>query len=166
MLRRPQPIDAHHVIDGFDSGKPELDRYLSDMALSNQNALNARTFVIADKDYRVVGYYALCAGMISRRQAPRQVAGHGAPRDIPVALLARLAVDRTFQGRGLGASLLRSAFLSVLAGAEHVAFRAVMVHAIDDDAMRFYQKFGFRQAKGLERTLLMPLQDIIVNFRH
>lgn len=165
MFRRPVPIGPHHTLGHFNSGKPELDAYLKEMALHNHNALHARTFVIADEAFEVAGYYALCAGMISRKDAPRNVAGQRAPRDIPVALLARLAVDQRHHGRGLGNALLKHALLSVLASAEHVAFRAVMVHAIDDKAAGFYQKYGFRSAKGLERTLLLPLQDIALSWR-
>ncbi|MCD2172026.1 GNAT family N-acetyltransferase [Rhizobium sp. C4] len=165
MVRRPAPLGIQHRLDGFDSGKPDLDHYLRDIARANHENGLARSFVIADADFTVVGYYSLAAAMISRNEAPRNIGGHGSPRDIPVALLARLAVDRRHQGRGLGAQLLRAALLSVLAGAEHVAFRAVMVHALDDEATRFYAKYGFRAAKGSERTLLLPLQDVTFNLK-
>ncbi len=160
MYRKPAPLDERHHLDDFDSGKPALDSFLKDMALHNQAQGYTRTFVIADVDFRVAGYHSLCAGMISRDNVPRQVKGHHAPGEIPVALLARLAVDKRHQGHGLGAELLKNALLAVLATAEVVAFRAVMVHALDDEAERFYLKYGFRQAKGLERTLLLPVKDI------
>lgn len=163
MYRRPALLGLKHRVDDFACGIEDLDRYLRDMARWNQENGLARTFVIADAEYSVVGYYALCAAMIARKEAPRDVGGHGTPRDIPVALLARLAVDYRHQGKGLGKQLLKAALLSVLAGAEHVAFRAVMVHAIDDDAANFYGRFGFRSAKGSERTLLLPLKDIGLN---
>ena len=159
-FRRPTLLSDVHRVDEFDSGKPALDAFLRDMAMHNQREAYARTFVIATDDYRVAGYHALCAGMIHRNDAPRVVKGHRAPGEIPVALLARLAVDRRYQGQGLGAALLRHALLSVLAAMETVAFRAVMVHALDDEAERFYLKYGFRSAKGLERTLLLPAKDI------
>jgi GNAT superfamily N-acetyltransferase len=159
-FRRPALLQDHHNRDGFDSGKPALDIFLKTMALHNQVQGYTRTYVIADRDFRVLGYHSLCAGMISREHSPRQVKGHQAPADIPVALLARLAVDRTSQGLGLGGELLRHACLSVLATSETIAFRAVMVHALDDDAAAFYTRYGFRQAKGLERTLLLPVKDI------
>lgn len=165
MYRRPAPLASQHRFDGFDSGKPDLDAYLHDLARTSHESGLARTFVIAEADFAVVGYYSLCAAMIARKEAPRDIGGHGAPRDIPVALLARLAVDRRYQGRGLGAQLLKASLLSVLAGAEHVAFRAVMVHALDADAAGFYSKFGFRAARGSEDTLLLPLKDIAMNLR-
>jgi GNAT superfamily N-acetyltransferase len=159
-FRRPALLQDHHNRESFDSGKPALDVFLKTMALHNQVQGYSRTYVIADGDFSVVGYHSLCAGMISREHSPRQVKGHQAPGEIPVALLARLAVDRAYQGRGLGGELLRHALLSVLATSETIAFRAVMVHALDDDAVRFYGRYGFRQAKGLERTLLLPVKEI------
>jgi GNAT superfamily N-acetyltransferase len=163
MFRKPAPLAENHITEGFESGKPALDAFLHDMALYNQQQGYTRTFVIADADDRVAGYHSLCAGMISREHVPRQVKSHNAPGEIPVALLARLAVDRRHQGQGLGKALLKNALLSVVSTAQIVAFRAVMVHALDEDAERFYQQFGFRAAKGLERTLLLPTKDIVAS---
>lgn len=163
MYRKPALLTERHHTDRFECGKPPLDAFLKELALFNQTQGYTRTFVIADADYQVVGYHSLCAGMISREHAPRKVKGHGAPGDIPVALLARLAVDRNHKGRGLGAALLRNALMAVVSTSETIAFRAVMVHALDDDAALFYAKFGFREARGLERTLLLPVKDIIAS---
>lgn len=165
MFRKPAPLGDHHRVDDFDSGKPSLDAFLKEMALYNQHQGYSRTFVIADAGYRVVGYHSLCAGMISRENARRQVKGHQAPKEIPVALLARLAVDRRYQGEGLGLASLKNALLSVISTSQLVAFRAVMVHALDDEAEMFYAKFGFRAAKGLERTLLLPTKDIAMSLQ-
>ncbi|MCF3642636.1 GNAT family N-acetyltransferase [Rhizobium sp. TRM95111] len=160
IFRKPTPLAVSHRVDEFDSGKPALDAFLKDLALYNQEQGYTRTFVIADAQYRVAGYHSLCAGMINRENAPRHVKGQRAPGEIPVALLARLAVDKQYQGQGLGAALFKNAMLSVISTAQIVAFRAVMVHALDDEAERFYLKYGFRSAKGLERTLLLPAKDI------
>lgn len=163
MYRKPAPLSERHNLEDFDSGKSVLDTFLKEMALHNQAQGYTRTFVIADADFRVVGYHSLCAGMISRENAPRQVKGHQAPGEIPVALLARLAVDRRHHGHGLGGELLKNALLAVVATSEVVAFRAVMVHALDDEAASFYLRYGFRQAKGLDRTLLLPIKDIVAS---
>jgi GNAT superfamily N-acetyltransferase len=165
LFRRPAPLNDQHRVDDFDSGKPELDDYLRDMALYNQHQGYTRTFVIADAEHRVVAYHALCAGMISRNNAPKQVAGHGAPREIPVALLARIAVDQKYQKQGLGGALFKNACLSVISSSQLVAFRAIMVHALDDEAEAFYERYGFRRAKGLERTLLLPTKDIAASLQ-
>jgi len=165
MFRKPVPLDENHRVEDFDSGKAALDEFLKDMALHNQQQGVSRIFVIADADFRVAGYHSLCAGMISRDNATRQIKGHRSPREIPVALLARLAVDRQYQGQGLGRALLKNALLAVVSSSQLVAFRAVMIHAIDEDAERFYGKFGFRAAKGLERTLLLPTKDIALSLQ-
>lgn len=165
VFRKPAPLGEHHRVESFDSGKPELDIFLKELALYNQQQGYTRTFVIADADNRVVGYHSLCAGMISRENAPKPVGSHGAPREIPVALLARLAVDRRYQKQGLGAALFKNALMAVMSTSQIVAFRAIMVHALDDDAENFYIRYGFRRAKGLERTLLLPTKDIAASLQ-
>ncbi len=162
-FRKPAPLAEGHKVDGFSSGKPMLDDWLRDMALYNQQQGYSRTFVIADEASVVVGYHSLCAGMISRNDTPRQIKGKQAPAQIPVALLARLAVDAKYQGQGLGAALLKNALLSVVSAAQAVAFRAVMVHALDKESETFYRKFGFVDAKGIEGTLLLPTQEIMAS---
>ncbi|MBZ9655037.1 GNAT family N-acetyltransferase [Phyllobacterium lublinensis] len=142
-----------------------LDEWLRDMALYNQAQGYSRTFVVTDENNVVVGYHSLCAGMISRNDVPKQIKGKQAPNQIPVALLARLAVDQQYQGQGLGAALLKNALLSVVSAAQAVAFRAVMVHALDKESETFYRKFGFVDAKNLDGTLLLPTQDIMVSMR-
>jgi predicted N-acetyltransferase YhbS len=91
------------------------------------------------------------------------VKGSQAPYELPVAVLARLAVTREHQGKGLGPALLRNALMSVVSAAQLVAFRAVVVHAIDDDAMNFYAKYHFQPTKGMERRLILPTRDIIAS---
>ena len=161
--RRPTPLSEKHVLDAFQSGKPALDDWLKDMALYNQSQGYTRTFVIADEDYRVVGYHAVCAGMIHRNDVSRAARGHPAPAELPVAILARLAVSSAHQGRGLGQALLKNALLSVVSAAQLVAFRGIVVHAIDDDALRFYRRYHFQDTKGMERRLILPASDIVTS---
>jgi GNAT superfamily N-acetyltransferase len=163
LYRKPAPISEQHVTTEFDSGKPSLDDWLKDMALHNQAQGYSRTFVIADEHYNVVGYHAVCAGMIHRNDVSRSAKGSQAPYELPVAVLARLAVTRKHQGRGLGPALLRNALMSVVSAAQLVAFRAVVVHAIDDEAMNFYTKFHFQPTRGMERRLILPIKDIIAS---
>lgn len=160
MYLPPVPLDSRHYSEGFSSGHETLDRFLVETAVGNQRLGYTRTVVISDEGMRVAGYHSLAAALIDRLNTPRAVSRHPAPASIPVALLARLAVNRGDQGQGLGASLLRHALLAALTAAETVAFRAVMVHALDGNAEAFYRKYGFRSAKGLERTLLLPMDEI------
>ncbi len=164
--RKPCPIADHHVLDGFHSGKPSLDHWLKDMALYNQEQGYSRTFVIADENYNVVGYHSVCAGMIHRNDVSRSAKGSKAPPEIPVAVLARLAVSEDHQGKGLGSALLKNALMSVVSAAQVVAFRGVVVHAIDDDAVKFYKKFHFQETKGMERRLILPARDIVASLNH
>ncbi|OCJ02451.1 acetyltransferase [Rhizobium sp. AC27/96] len=159
--RKPCPISSQHILEGFSSGKPSLDDWLKDMALYNQEQGYTRTFVIADEAYHVVGYHSVCAGMIHRNDVSRSVKGTQAPTEIPVAVLARLAVATAHQGRGLGKALLKNALMSIVSAAQLVAFRGVVVNALDDDAMSFYKKFHFQETKNMERRLILPAKDII-----
>lgn len=165
MFRRPELLSELHQLDRFDCGKPELNDYLVRLATDSQRDGYARTYVISDADRRVAGYYSICSSMISRHVAPRQIAGHGAPRDIPVILLARLAVDSAYQGHGLGGDLLKHAMQMAVLSAERLGVRAMLVHALDDDAERFYRRYNFRPAKELERTLLRSLGHIVASMR-
>lgn len=133
------------------------------MARYNQEQGYTRTFVIADEDYNVVGYHSLCAGMIHRNDLSRAAKGSKAPTEVPVAVLARLAVSKQHQGKGLGLALLKNALISIISAAQLVAFRGIIVHAIDDDAMRFYMKFHFQETKGMERRLILPARDIVAS---
>lgn len=160
MFRKPALLAERHVVTDFDCGKAELNAYLLQRAAYNQIEGYARTYVIADAMNCVAGYYSVCSSMIGRENVPRQIGGHGAPGNIPILLLARLAVNRSAQGRGLGELLLRHAFETALLSAERVGSRAILVHAKDDDAQRFYLHYGFLPARGLERTLLRSLKDI------
>jgi len=162
-FRKPAPLAEKHIVDGFESGKPALDAWLRDMALYNQAQGYTRTFVIADEDYNVAGYHAVCAGMIHRNDVSRTAKGHGAPSELPVAVLARLAVTREHQGKGLGPALLKNALLSIVSASQVVAFRGVVVHAIDEDAVRFYRRYHFQETKGMERRLILPCHDIVAS---
>jgi ribosomal protein S18 acetylase RimI-like enzyme len=162
-FRKPVPLNDTHEIAGFDCGKTPLNAWLADMARYNQAQGYTRTFVIADEHFRVVGYHSLCAGMISRNDVSRAIKGGQAPQDIPVALLARLAVDVGSQGKGLGPALLSHALRSAVSAGQSVAFRAVMVDALDDDAMRFYKKYGFEASRISPSKLLLPMRKVLAS---
>ena len=160
--RRPCPFDASkHLTDSFSSGSLVLDDWLKNMAGYNQTQHYTRTFVITDENDCVVGYHALCAGMIYRSDVPRKIKGAHAPDEIPVALLARMAVDKNHQDKGLGAALLRNALLLVISSSQLVAFRAIVIDGMGENAKRFYEHFGFVQIKGLDMKLVLSTADIL-----
>ncbi len=151
---------ARHDTSGFESGHELLDRWLVRYAGQSERRDAARTFVISD-DGGVIGYYALLAGQLDHDEATEQIRERMSRHyPIPVAILARLAVDRRHQNRGLGAILLRDALRRVVLASEQLAVRAVVVHAIDESAVRFYAHFGFRALSATPRTLMVTLAEL------
>lgn len=149
---------ARHDVTSFSCGNELLDRWLVRYAGQNQRRDAARTFVAATADRRVYGYYTLLAGQLDHREATAETSkGLSQHFPIPVATLARLALDTTRQGRGIGAAILNDALLRVVRASEQVAVRAVVVHAVNDDAAGFYERYGFRALSLTPRTLMSPL---------
>lgn len=158
QLRAPEPVNANHDCAGFQSGEPLLDVWLRQRAVKNQAVGATRSYVIGC-DQRVVAYYSLAVGSASRRIATGAV-GRNMPDPVPVMLLARLAVDSAWQGRGLGALLLRDAIIRTVQAAEIAGIRAMLVHALSDDAARFYRHFGFQATASEPMTLMATLSNL------
>ena len=156
-LSRPSPLNAAHDCTRFDSGSPQLDTWLRERALRNQNGGASRTYV-ACEGVRVIAFYSLANGAVAHSEAPGRLR-RNMPDPIPVMVLGRLAVDRAFQTRGLGKALLQDAILRTLQAAEIAGIRAILVHAKDDNAQRFYERFGFLASPANPRTLALPLHD-------
>ena len=154
----PEPLTAQHEVVSFRSGEPSLDDWLKRRALRSQLSGSARTFV-ATADGRVVGYCSLAVGAIARDVAVSRVK-RNMPDPIPAMLLARLAIDRSWQGCGLGSGLLKDAVYRILQAADLAGIRALLVHAISLEAKRFYQYFGFRASESEPMTLMATLQDL------
>ncbi|MGH6826582.1 GNAT family N-acetyltransferase [Methyloceanibacter sp.] len=141
-IPRIEKLDQHHIVDTFDCGTEALNSYLRRFALTSQSAGAAQTYVAALDD-AVIGYYSLSTGSVQYDGAPQRTQKGLARHPIPIILLARLAVDQTCQGKGLGAALLLDALRRVVAAADIVGIRAIMAHAKDDAARRFYEHFNF-----------------------
>ncbi len=157
----PRYDPAAHDVSTFDCGEDALNRWLRHSAGQSQRRDAARTFVVLAGERRVIGYYTTVVGHLHHEQAS-PVVRRGMSRHfpIPVALVARLAVDVEFHGRGIGALLLRDALARVLAAAEEVAIRAVVVHAVSDQAAAFYLRFGFKPLADEPRTLMITLVEL------
>lgn len=152
---------ARHDLTRFDCGNELLNRWLARYAGQSERRDAARTFVATGPHQDVLGYYTLVAGELRRDVATTSVSEGQPPYfPIPVALLARLAVDINHQGQGLGAALLRDALSRVQVASAQVAVRAVVVHAIDDPAVDFYERFGFRALAATPRTLMVTLDEL------
>jgi GNAT superfamily N-acetyltransferase len=157
----PEPLGQDHSLGGFDCGVDSLNTWLPKHARAAAASGSARTYVIEDAEQdRVVGYHALCAASVSRREAsPR--ACRGMPRHpIPAVLLARLAVDRSVQGCGLGAFLLRDAMARTLAAAAELGIRVMLVHALDESARDFYLHHAFEPSPTDPMNLQLLVKDI------
>ena len=131
-----------HDLSQFDSGQASLDNWLRDHAAHADRMNTARTFVLHEGDQRVIGYYSLAMGRVEEEELPLFVARRG-PRVVPVVLVARLAVDRKAQGRGIGGELLWDALSRAFAANSLAAARAIVVDALDERAASFYEHFGF-----------------------
>lgn len=153
-------LTAGHRVAAFDCGRPALNSFLARHALANQAMGGAQTYVGLSEDEEIVGYYSLAVGEAAHADAPDRLAKDLARHPIPVMILARLATARTWQGRGVGAGLLKDAFRRTLNAADIAGIRAMVVHAKDDDARAFYAHFGFQSWLERPLQLYLLLKDI------
>ncbi|WP_084312248.1 GNAT family N-acetyltransferase [Desulfobulbus elongatus] len=160
-LTAPAPIEAVHTADNFDCGISSLNQWIRQQALKNELSGASRTFVVCIEK-EVVGYYALATGSILRQQAPGKIRRE-MPDPIPVMVLARLAVDCTWQKSGVGLGLLRDALLRTYNVSRQVGVRALLVHALhalSEKAKGFYLRHGFTQSPVDQMTLMLKMQDV------
>jgi GNAT superfamily N-acetyltransferase len=157
----PEPIGPDHLLEGFDCGRASLNLWLERYARQADAAGSARTYVVVDQEQRrVVGYHALAAAGVERASATPRVIKGMPQYPIPVVLLARLAVDASVGRRGLGAWLLRDAMTRTLQASETIGARAMLVHAIDDEARQFYLHDGLEPSPTDELHLMILIKDI------
>ena len=154
----PAPLTAAHNVTAFESGESTLDYWLKHRALHNEGRGASRTYVVCD-DHLVVAYYCLSTGSVSSELAPGRIR-RNMPETIPVMVLGRLAVDLAWQRRSLGKALLRDAILRTIQVSEVVGVKALLVHALSDQAVRFYEANGFYPSPSNPRTLFLPLSEV------
>lgn len=158
-LSAPQPLTADHDVSRFDCGEPALDAWLKTRAFRNESRFS-RTYVVCAEN-RVVGYYCISAGAVERAAAPGKLR-RNAPDAIPVSVIGRLAVDRAHAARGLGADLLADALRRIALASQSIGFGAVLVHAKDDAAKRFYLRCAeFIEFPADSRILFLPIETVI-----
>lgn len=158
----PAPLRAAHDAGAFASGSHDaLDSWLRNRALTSEG-LSARTYVICDaaEPQRIVGYYAITTAMEQRANLPSAKLRRAMSEQVPLLLIARLAVDRDWQGLGLGADLLQDAIRRCLAASEIAGARGIVVHAIDEAAAGFYEHHGFLRSPLGELTLILPIETL------
>lgn len=157
--RAPEPLCSTHKLEDFDSGNAELDNWLKRRALKNEQGGASRTYVVCIEQ-RVIAYYCLAAGAVANTEAPGRIR-RNMPDPIPVTIVGRLAVDLSYQGKGFGRALVRDAVLRTLQAAEIVGIRAILVHALSEQAKQFYEKCGFIASPIEPMTLMVTVADAL-----
>lgn len=157
-IAAPEPLTGQHDTLAFESGVESLDHWFKRRALKNQATGASRTFVACERG-RVLAFYALASSAIAVDKAGGRFR-RNMPDPIPVVVLARLAVDRSRQGQGLARALVRDAGLRVLQAADTIGIRGLIVHALSQDAMAFYERVGFEPSPLDPMTLMITLADL------
>jgi len=155
-----EKVRREHLLDRFDCGKEDLNRFLKRQAWNNQQAHSAQTYVLAG-DLRVLGYYSLAAGSVSHEEATQRVKNGLARHPIAVILLARLAVDVSIHGKGVGSGLLKDALIRTAQAANTIGASALLVHAKDDNARAFYEHFSLEASPSDPYHLLLIMKDLL-----
>jgi GNAT superfamily N-acetyltransferase len=159
MNLRIEKLQRGHAVEGFDCGSEALNRFLIRHALQNEQAGASRTHV-ALADAEIVGYYTLVVGQVEHAAAQERLKKGLARHPVPIMLLARLAIATHWQGKGLGGGLLKDAMLRTLQAANIAGIRAFAVHAKDDEARAFYERFDFVASPSDPHHLFRLLKDI------
>jgi len=158
MLAAPTLLSAEHRLDEFASGTASLDDWLKRRARANQISGASRTYVVAEAG-RVVGYYCLASGALALNDAPGGLK-RNMPDPVPVMVLGRLAVDRRAQGIKLGAAMLQDAVNRAIAVSRNTGVRALLVHALHEQARQFYAHYGFQESPQHPMTLMLRLHTV------
>lgn len=161
-LSAPVPLTSAHDCSAFDCGVQALDDWLRQRALRNESRFS-RTYVVCEGNH-VVAYFCISAGVVERAAAPGRIR-RNAPDTIPVSILGRLAVSRDHAARGLGADMLADALHRIAAVSQSIGIGAVLVHAKDEAARRFYMRCAeFIEYPADSRTLFLPIETVVAAF--
>lgn len=158
MLKKPVPLDNKIAINDFDSGNKALDEWFMKHSKLASGSGSAKTYVVVD-DAIPVAYYSLTVGQVGQSEVPKRVTIGMGKHNIPVIILARMAVIKDYQGRGIGRGMLQDAIRRSLMVANEVGVRAIITHPIDEKAESFYKCFGFAESPIREKQLVLLLKD-------
>lgn len=156
-ITAPGPISDTYDLSGFDCGHDSLNEWLQKRAIKNQKSGASRTFVVCNGNL-VIGYYSLAVGAVARDEVSGKVR-RNMPEPIPVMILGRLAVEQQWQGKRIGVGMLKDAIIRTLIAAEQAGIRAMLVHALSEEAKRFYLQCGFHESPVNDMTLMIPLHE-------
>jgi GNAT superfamily N-acetyltransferase len=163
-LSAPELLTARHDVAQFSCGQPALDHWLKTRALANQEKGFTVVMVVHDA-LRVVGYYGLAPTAVVASVLPRRVRTGQPPDPVPCLLLGQLATDVAYSGQGIGTGLLKHALMRCVAGARLIGGRALIVHALDEQAAAFWRRRGFLPSKDEPLTLFRSLADIAASLQ-
>jgi GNAT superfamily N-acetyltransferase len=155
-----EKLAVHHQVRDFKCGKHTLDLFIHKYALVNQRADSSQTYVV-HLDNVVMGYYSLVFSSVKQEDAPASIqSAMPSNYPVPAMLFARFAVDKKMQGRGIGTALLKDAFLRTVEASEIGGLAAILVDAIDDKMVTFYQNYGFKECPAGERKLMISMRGV------
>jgi predicted N-acetyltransferase YhbS len=158
-LQAPVPLSGAHLLDKFDCGVASLNDWLKRRAVANQKNNASRTYVATD-GRNVIAYYCLSSGALALNDTPSPLR-RNMPDPLPVAILGRLAVDTAWKGQGMGAALLQDAVFRTMQAAEIMGIRGMIVHAISEEARRFYERYGFSASPTQPMTLILSIRKAL-----
>jgi len=157
MVSAPVLLTAEHQLADFSCGVASLDDWLKRRARPNQSSGASRTYVVSAGD-AIVGYYCLASGALALNEAPSALR-RNMPDPLPIAVLGRLAVDQSYQGRGLGVALLQDAVSRTLQAGDIIGIRGLLVHALSAEAKSFYEHHGFVSSATQPMALILSLKQ-------
>jgi GNAT superfamily N-acetyltransferase len=163
-LSYPELLSVEHDLSAFSCGKPALDHWLKNRALSNQQR-GFTVVMVVHEARRVVGYYGIAPTAVSPAAMPRSIRTGQLPNPVPCLMLGQLATDLKWARKGIGAGLLRHALVRSVAGAHLVGGRALMVNALDEEAARFWRLHGFVPSKDDPHILFRSLSEIAASIK-
>ena len=159
-ITAPELLSETHDLSDFDCGRPELNDWLVKKALKSQQRNNAKVYIVTDSiTTKVIGYYAIAMGSVQREGAIAALR-RNSPNPIPMIVLARLAVNDSYHGKGIGVGLLKDCVKRSVYAMNVVGGAGILVHAIDDSAKGFYARFGFKESTFDSMTLMARIKDI------
>ena len=160
-----EPLSGNHHLDAFDCGNADLNRFIKCHALQSHQGDFSKTFVTCQQGNHVIGFYTLATGSVKHADATVRMKKGASQHDIPVMLLARLAVCDSARGRKIGSALLKHAMLNVLDISKRAGVRAMLTHAKDESAKSFYAHFDFEPGPTNDLHMFLLLKDIRKNLK-
>lgn len=161
-INKPEPLLPEHDLKDFNSGVSSLDEWLKQRAIKNDQNHASRTFIL-HHEMKVFAYYCLAAGSVAAELTPEKIR-RNMPHSVPVMILGRLAIDQSYQNKGLGRALLKDSVLRTIKVSQEAGIKALLVHAISDSAAHFYKRYGFIESPISAMTLMLPIKAAIEEY--